>query len=254
MKNWVHKVSLEWLKERQKYITASDIAGLTDKTDSGRKRSQAIIEQNFIKTFADKSRILTEEDCVSTGAAARGHVMEPIALRLFQHKYGIEANHWDDFILTKGNIGWSPDGLDRKQPISEVRMSGIYIKASRGFEIKCYYAEKHLATGMAYKLTLPERWQIATAFYVCPTLKRMDLILYNPSLDKFQMMLHSYYPEELEEELQQIEEIDKKVDDMWDTIESVACLTEVAINSPLTEESIYADYERKQRGNIINPD
>lgn len=254
MKNWTHKVSLEWLKERQRYITASDIAGLTDKTDSGRKRSQAIIEQNFIKIFADKSRTLTEEDCVSTGAAARGHIMEPIALRLVQDKYGIEANHWDDFILTKGNIGWSPDGLDRKQPILRVRASGIDVNPSRGFEVKCYYAEKHLATGMANKLTLPERWQIATAFYVCPTLRRMDLILYNPSLNKFQMMLHSYFPEELEDELQQIEEIDDKINDMWETIESTAYLTEVAINSPLTEESIYADYERKQRGNIINPD
>lgn len=254
MKNWTHKVSLEWLRERQRYITASDIAGLTDKTDSGRKRSQAIIEQNFIKMFADKSRILTEEDCMSTGAAARGHIMEPIALRLIQHKYGIEANHWDDFMLTKGNIGWSPDGLDRKQPSSGVRASGININASRGFEVKCYYAEKHLATGMANKLILPERWQIATAFYVCPTLVRMDLILYNPSLDKFQMMLHSYFPEELEEELQQIEEVDQKVNDMWETIEATAYMTEVAINSPLTEESIYADYEKEQRGNIINPD
>lgn len=133
-------------------------------------------------------------------------------------------------------------------------MSGIDVGASRGFEIKCYYAEKHLATGMADKLTLPERWQIATAFYVCPTLRRMDLILYNPSLNKFQMMLHSYFPESLEEELWQIEEIDKHVNYMWETIEGMAYLTEVVINSPLTEESIYADYERKQRGNIINPD
>lgn len=254
MKNWTHKVSLEWLKERQRYITASDIAGLTDKTDSGRKRSQAIIEQNFIKIFADKSRALTEEDCISTGAAARGHIMEPIALRLFQHKFGIEANHWDDFILIKGNIGWSPDGLDRKQPDSGVKESGLYIGPSRGFEVKCYYTEKHLVTGMANKLELPERWQIATAFYVCPTLRRMDLILYNPSLNKFQMMLHSYFPEELEDELQQIEEIDDKANDMWEKIESAAYLTEVGISSPLTEEGIYADYERKQRGNIINPD
>ena len=76
--NWEHKCSLEWLLERQKYLTASDIKSLVPVTRTGRPRK--VDDEAYFRVLASKLTKLTSEDCWSFGAAARGHILEPYAI------------------------------------------------------------------------------------------------------------------------------------------------------------------------------
>ena len=76
--DWKHKCSLDWLRERQRYLTATDVKSLIPVTKTGRPRK--ITDMERLKVRASKMVTLTEEDCWSYGAAARGHLLEPYAI------------------------------------------------------------------------------------------------------------------------------------------------------------------------------
>ena len=185
---WYHECDLAWLKARQEFLTATDVKELLPLTKTGRKRAIGI--ENYLKVLAGKMHVLTERDCISTGAAARGHVLEPYAIDLFDHRCGFSPlYHWDDLVISRpgqpsGGLAFSPDAMDCPMPLA----SGAVIEADRFpddiriGEVKAYSPERHMIAGYTPKEELEERWQIATAMAVCEKIKVAYLLFYNPSM------------------------------------------------------------------------
>lgn len=216
MIKWFHKCSLEWLKARQKCLTATDIKDLLPVTRTGRKRT--IGDEDYLKVYSRKLVNITEADRVSVGAAARGHILEPYAIDCFNKtEYAPETLfHWDDLIVTRPihhylALAFSPDALSIKSD------SSLWLKNDKGNtttmvgisapfgptvlgEVKCYSPEKHMICGYANKMDLDERWQIATAMAVCSTIDTAYLLLYNPSMSQ-QLFMHEYSRADLQSEI-----------------------------------------------------
>lgn len=204
---WFHKVDPVWLAERKKYLTASDIRKLIPVTATG--RSRANMDEAFAKVWADKQCLISEDDIESSGAMARGHLLEQYAIRDFN---AIGATntiyHWDDaLIYSKDGVSCSPDALDIKQiDKCPVALSGT--GATVVAEIKAYAGPAHYVAGIAKKMTLEERWQIATAMYVMPSIKTGVLIFYNPSANH-PLFYHIYSRINLEPELEMIKKVNE---------------------------------------------
>lgn len=204
---WFHKVSLDWLRARQGHLTASDVRKLLPVTKTGRKRN--VTDLDRWQVLASKMVHLTEVDCESTGAAARGHILEPYAIEFFNENIGVVhdefLNHWDDVLLIKDNVdgtlAFSPDACDVKQPGDYLGLSELYVPEIRYIgEVKCYGADRHYACGHTPKDELEERWQVAAAMAVQDTIDHAWLIFYNPSLAD-QMYVVRYDRSELADEI-----------------------------------------------------
>ena len=198
---WKHKCSLDWLRKRQEYLTASDIRSLLPVTKTGRPRK--VTETDYLKVKAAKLKELTEEDCWSYGAAARGHILEPYAIEEFNrtHADGRTFYHWDDAIVDDGNggIAFSPDGMDVPMP-SDADYTSVAALASSIVEVKSYSPERHLVTAHTPKDQIEERWQIAHAMAVCANIRDAWLLLYNPSMKARLYGIH-YTRKDLEQEI-----------------------------------------------------
>ena len=222
MTKWFHKCSLEWLKARQHYLTATDVKELLPVTKTGRKRS--VGWENYMKVLASKKVNLTEADCVSTGAAARGHILEPYAIDRYNEEDfgGRWLFHWDDILIAKFvpfGLAFSPDALDKKSD------SNVWIKDSEGNtnttitvgsgpfgpnvlgEVKSYSPERHMLCGYTPKGELEERWQLATAMAVCDTIDEAFLLFYNPSMQD-QLYIVDYARTDLSNEIATVLEIE----------------------------------------------
>lgn len=204
--DWKHRVSLDWMKERQSHLTASEVKALLPFTSTGKKRK--ITDADYLKVYAGKIKRLTEEDCWSYGAAARGHLLEPYAIEAYNSLGQFpKLYHWDDELIGGDlySLSYSPDALDL-----ETRMKRKQPKVLG--EVKSYTAERHLLTAMKPKEELEERWQIATAMAVSPSIERAYLILYNPDIRVpcAQMYIMGYYREDLLEEIEQVRKIETK--------------------------------------------
>ena len=94
---WRHVVDKEWMMARTHYLTASSIKNILPVTETGRKRSQAQIEANMMKIASSfATEYISDEDCVATGMAARGHLLEPIAIEEANRVANLGLYHWDD--------------------------------------------------------------------------------------------------------------------------------------------------------------
>lgn len=204
---FVHRCSIEWMRDRSQYLTASEIRKLVPLTAGGRKRN--ITDDMRLEVLANKMREIREDDCMSYGIMARGHLLEPYAIGSFNLVSG-KPNllyHWDDRVLTRdGVLGFSPDALDVPMDMSN---KDAVEKATIIGEVKSYEARQHLTTAAANKSTLEERWQIATAMTVCKNANVAYLILYNPDMTKrdLQVIALEYKRDELELELGIIEAV-----------------------------------------------
>lgn len=225
MTKWFHKCSLDWLRARQKCLTATDVKDLLPVTKTGRKRT--VNDEDYLKVLSRKQVNITEADCISYGAAARGHILEPYAIECFNETgYGPrKLYHWDDLIITRPihhhlALSFSPDALDKRSD------SNLWLKDAKGNtmtmvgasapfgptvlgEVKSYSPEKHLICGYANKMDLEERWQLATAMAVCETIGFAQLLFYNPSMDE-QLFLHEYDRTDLQSEIDTILEVEDK--------------------------------------------
>ena len=175
--DWKHKVSISWMRDRQEHITASEIRSLIPLTASGNPRK--VTEMDYLKVYSKKVAQITEADCWSYGAAARGHILEPYAVRAFNDiDEGLPTlHHWDDVLIGNGRehgLSYSPDALD-------VEMGSAGDPKVLG-EVKSYGTERHLVTAQTPKEKLEERWQVATAMAVSPTIEEAYLILFNPDI------------------------------------------------------------------------
>lgn len=198
---WKHKCELGWLKERQKYLTASDVKSLVPLTKTGRDRKVTDIDR--LRLLARKQVELTEEDCWSYGAAARGHLLEPYAIDAL-NDWLVDRGatrqtffHWDDELITlpQRDIAFSPDALDIPQ-LHEGKAVPTMMA-----EVKCYSPDRHIATAYARRDEIEERWQIATAMALLDTIETAYLVLFNPSMRRNRLFVIQYDRRSLTDEI-----------------------------------------------------
>ena len=265
--NWKHKVNLDWLKARQGFLTASEVAKLVPFTKSGQARK--ITDDTRMGIMAKKWATVTEDDCWSRGAAARGHLLEPYAIAAYNEmaeKIEDELpvlHHWDDSVVyaspSVGNLAFSPDALDAPFSSSfcpRVSLAELEVQPKALGEIKCYDDDKHIITAYSDKMSLEERWQIATAMAVCPTIEDAYLILFNPRMKFRKLYVIRYGRNELLKEI----DIIRKVEEDW--MEFLGKEEKMSVKAWSTtpdqfvytgggnEEDIIADIQRRQH---INP-
>lgn len=207
-----HEVSIDWLKARQSYLTASDVCKMmTDinklrqgKTTIGRCRS-------FAKVLGSKLNLFPDTQSPSS-AAARGHFMEPYAVEEWESVRQEGVTHWDDFLLASDEtmLAFSPDALNVPQPTgvealvdSDGRFlnMGMPVEPTALLEVKCYDEGAHYQRKLdAMAGVLPdERWQVAVAMAVCPCIERGTVVWYAPQCgDWFDV---AFEREDLEDEI-----------------------------------------------------
>lgn len=247
---WKHKCSLEWLQERQRYLTATDIKSLIPVTKTGRPRK--ITDMDRIKVFAKKHVTLTEEDCWSYGVAARGHLLEPYAIDAL-NDYLIdvcgatkqEFFHWDDEVVRAPGslLAFSPDAMDIPQLHNPAAV------AHKIAEVKSYAPDKHMLTGFTPMGEIEERWQIATAMATLDTIEEAYLVLFNPSMTLNRLFVIKYDRDYLSEEIKIVHEIAHEWTDFLFRWLEVPTGTDV-YNVTLDEKDIIDQLERAQR---LNP-
>jgi hypothetical protein len=193
---WMHTVKREWLEARRSVITATECISLISTYNKLTKKQKAGTELNpaFAALWGKKNSV-EELDPVSYGPAARGHIMEPYAVEEFNvHSVTMEMFHWDDAIICNNGLGFSPDALDIKQFEPDVYKfniiqgklvgegSGVtYPKPEKVLEIKSYGAENHMKSINTRLTGLKERYQLAVAMAVCPSIEYGYLMFYNPA-------------------------------------------------------------------------
>lgn len=208
-----HEVSIDWLRARQGYLTASDVCKMM--TDINRLRQgKTTIERcrSFAKVLGSKLNLFPDTQSPSS-AAARGHFMEPYAVEEWEAVRKEGVTHWDDFLLASDEtlLAFSPDALDVDQPMgvcSTVEADGSFydsfsalVSPTALLEVKCYDDGAHFQRKLdAMAGVLPdERWQVAVAMAVCPCIRRGTVVWYAPQCrDWFDV---AFEREDLEEEI-----------------------------------------------------
>lgn len=226
-REWRHEVSEKWLEARRICLTASDIKNLI--TDYKRIKAGKITvkeAQQFAKLYGEKMN--REIDPTSYGPAARGHYMEPFALEEFCEKWNEKLEWWDDRILVRGSLGFSPDALDIPQiPGVEghivnrdiQHIAGMAKTPTKMAEIKCYEAGKHFQrlSMVINDKQIDERWQIACGMYVCPSIVEGTVVFYAPQCSS--IFVKRYLRTDLYQEMHTIEQISE----MWDEFTAAMC-------------------------------
>lgn len=249
---WEHKCSLEWLQKRQRYLTASDIKTLIPVTKTGRKRE--VTDLDYLKVMASKMIVLNEDDCMSYGAAARGHLLEPYAIDALNemlvemHGNGAEQFFWwdDELISIHGRaIAFSPDAMD-------IPMGHPALMPHAIAEVKSYDAAHHLAVAYTPKEQIEERWQIACAMALCESIDHAYLVLFNPKMKFRKTFVIRFDRDELKNEIKTILDIEER----WKEFRETSVLTRRPVNGAIhshhggNEDTIIEEIERNNR---LNP-
>lgn len=202
--DWYHTANAEWLIARKQYLTASDFQKIIPITASGRPRTN--LEAAYLKVWAEKNSFVLDDNIVSRGPMARGHILEPFAITEFnKHRIMPWLYHWDDIVIHDANRNaCSPDALNIKEPLEVVHDIEDPKPEYLG-EVKAYDSPGHYAAGLADKMKLEERWQIATSFVVMPSLKVASLILFNPNT-AHPLFHHEYTSTCLADEIEMIKQ------------------------------------------------
>lgn len=255
---WQHKASLAWLTARSGFITASDVESIIPYTATGKKRDTT---DAMMSIYARRHARVIEGSEISTGAAARGHILEPYAVDEFNeitkpHKWMSSLtvppmHHWDDILVadTSRGIAFSPDALSIAPPPRSQMQAGVVLHKgwlpsnTTMMEIKSYSAERHFKAMMTTSDKLKERWQIAHAMLVCSDIRHAWLCFYNPSTDH-PIHVKLYERADLADEMSEIEEalaeyrrFEEKMDAYTENWKGTACVTEEEIIKRETEKN-----------------
>lgn len=204
-----------------------------------------------MKVLSRKRKYILDDDCISIGAAARGHILEPYAIDLWNKHYEPTIYHWDDIIVANDVIGYSPDGLNIPMPKTYMpKVNNDWIEPTTLVEVKSYNNESHWIKGHTNKRKLEERWQIATAMAVNATIERGFLFLFNPSSTE-QLYVHSYERHDLFDEIEVIYEIQKEWSKFLIEESGITFSWAVTLSGSLSEEEIWEEEKRKKE---LNPD
>lgn len=256
---WKHKVSKDWLMARTRYLTASSIKSILPITETGRKRSQAQIEANMMKVASSMvTTSIPNDDCISTAAAARGHLLEPVAIKEANNAKSFGLYHWDDIILVKGLLGWSPDAMSipqnghlKRTCIYDIEKQGAPCPASIG-EVKSYLMERHVASVYTDKKDCPERWQLAVGMALLKNCQYANLIFFNPD-SAIRLAVKTYSRQDLEEEIKMVKEAEESFREFLKNLPKTEEMNDLCIiNTELEKNSDYYmnEFMQEERMNI----
>lgn len=242
--DWHHSVDKKWLEARRSLLTASEIVKLIPVTATGRPRSKDVLVEAALKIYGSKLSEVDENDVTSSGVMARGHIMEPYAIELINKlgRYPM-LHHWDDCIIQEKStdLGFSPDGLDVEQLDGcPVHLPATSLSPKTVVEIKSFDAGSHYLNGLAQKMTLENRWQLAVAMAVLPTVTTGVLAYFNPKA-QHPLFIHEYTPNDLKDEIEMIQEAVKfyyKTVTSKSLILEALCPQTIRDNCPTEEEII----------------
>ena len=216
-KNWYHEVSKDWLKARKNYLTATEIAGLIPEYKRMLKAEEGTISPGFAALWAEKLSI-GEVDPASFAAAARGHWMEEPCIDSWNAQRKEKMYHWDDTLIAKGRVCFSPDGMSIEQPSADVEWvakdgvisnaSGTHTQPSFIIEIKSFEPAHHMKCVIADKMDQEQKIlvQLATAFYVLDGLDWAELVFFCPGAP-ISMKAFEYTRDDLKVEIELVEKI-----------------------------------------------
>lgn len=251
-RDWKHEASVIWLMARRACLTASDVKKLIPdykRVKAGKiELSQA---QQFAKVYGDKKSL--DMDPMSYGPAARGHVLEPHAVDEFMAhtKAAVPYHWWDDRLIVNDALGFSPDALDIEQiPGTRFKYDTVsgrivgrdetYRPPEHLIEVKCYeagayYQRMEMA---AEDVPLDERWQLACAMAVCPTISIAHLMFYAPQCRSW--FYKTYDSSGLFDEIETVNEIGN----MWLEFKEIMddADKKMSIKTMKTEQEIYETY------------
>lgn len=252
--DWKHEVSVDWLKARRDVVTATELVGLKSGFTKLTKAQKAgtKVAPAFAALWGQKHSTV-DPDPASFGAAARGHFMESYAINDYSLQKKEKFYHWDDCIICNNGLGFSPDAMDIVQAHPDVRFdvkkgSLVSVNGKRAYttmpksilEVKSYGIENHMKNMVAGKKQLKERYQIAAAMMVIPTLEEGTLVQYCPMLESFSMFTRTYTRAELEDEIEELSEIL----DVWNKTCRWFDSNESEMETTYSEESIKQDFDK----------
>lgn len=260
MTSWRHEVSVDWLNARRDVITATELISLRSGFSKLTKaqKAGAQVAPAFAALWGLKHSVM-DPDPASYGPAARGHFLELYAISDYIKNTGESYFHWDDCIICNNGLGFSPDATNLPQPYigDVVRLDvkhGSLVgesKKRKGFdaissamptsilEIKSYGIENHMKNLVTPDNALKERYQIAAAMMVIPTLEEGKLVQYCPQLESFSMFCRTYSRDDLEDEILNLSEIL----DVWNkTCKWFEC-EQPEMTALHSEHDIIRDYE-----------
>ncbi len=238
---WKHEVNEKWLEARKNFVTATEMRDLLPKFNKATKMELAGTKVNeyCLALWAEKHE--AGADPASFGAAARGHVLEPYAVQEFNDLVGqpVKFQWADDFLIHDGFLSFSPDAMDVPQPKGAVtsHYSELEQKPEHILEIKSYSAKNHIKALLTDKNKLPERYQLAGAMSVCPSIETATIFFYNPSCSC--AWHHKVYTrDDLEVEIQDLRLVSTWVRRQFNLIASLVPNNKTSIS----EEQIYQNY------------
>jgi hypothetical protein len=215
-----------------------------------------VTDEDYLKVLAGKMVTLTEEDCMSYGAAARGHILEPYAIealnKTLESEQGVdhETFYWWDDILVRNRgrqLAFSPDAMNMPMELVD-----DIDKVTAIAEVKSYEASKHLSTAYMPKNQIEERWQIASAMALLPNIDHAYLVLFNPKLKFRKTFVIRFDREELKSEIDLILQTETK----WKKFREEGPMTREPENGAIhshyggNEVSIMKEVEAQQ---LLNP-
>lgn len=233
---WEHKCSLDWMEYRQRELTFSSIKPLIPETATGRPKK--ITDEDYLKVYGTCFGIIDDDSCVSYGAAARGHIMEPYAVDFWNH--AVPSNkmfHWDDQVIwntvhgISGSVGFSPDALNIPHELKDpsISVDELEDEPTEMLEIKSYDTSKHLVCGFTPKDRLQERWQIAMGMLVCPSIQLGHVLFFDPRCEQG-CFVHSYRRFELQHEIDTLKDAAGNYYDWLHTFLGRGALSAAAVN------------------------
>lgn len=253
-------MSEEWMLARKDVLTASEIRSLLPEFRRMLKKPANTLSPGFFAFCGDKlaSGI---PSTLSTGPAARGHIMEPYAIEDWNYNSPqYQYNHWDDLVIKRNGIGYSPDGLD----IEQIPEMGVELWADnktgklvipntkhsfrapkRAIEVKCYEPKQHMKSLIEDKTERDERLQAAVAFMVLPKLELIDVLWYCPEAP-VPMFNEVYEREDLQAEIKVITSMLKMFHKHMDIVRSKKC----SMMPTTTTQKIYEEYVLTERTGI----
>jgi len=248
-RRWYHEVSAAWLEARRSVISATEVVALLPAYKRWKKLGDAnAISPEFSALWA-KKLATAEPDCSSKGAAARGHIMEPWAVRSWNAQSEQEYFHWDDCVIANGILGFSPDAMTVRQeddrparPYWEPEIADV----ESVMEVKCYEVSNHMKAICKDRMEHEEIMQIAMAFAVLPGLTHARILWFCPDAP-ISMHSEEYERDELAEQIQLVNSVASVFRMHCDHWHGEISKGTYPMKAQCTEEEVWNDYLLSQK-------
>lgn len=261
MRRWTHEVSAAWLEARRSVLTATEIAGLMPEYRKYLKRQDPdTLMPGFAALWAAKHSD-TELDVSSPSpAAARGHILEPWAVKSWNEQASPIYYHWDDCVICNGIFGFSPDAMDIMQLYPDAKLmvssDGKFLKNVDDrycstphsiLEIKSYEVPRHMKSVIMNRMDHDELMQLAMAFVVLPELEEAKILWFCPGAP-ISMHSESYTRDDLHDQISLITE----VADVYEKQAELCSRLASSLVAKCTEQEIWDAFVAEQASDSDN--